>query len=97
MGLYGRFLSIGSRLVGDVLQWFDGQELHLVRGTILQDRTRRRSFELERASDRQILKFTELSPEAFNRRFRAQFPDAPIECGTAELRSWLPSGMATVP
>ncbi len=89
MGLYGRFLSIGSRLVGDVLQWYDGEELHLVRGHILEERTRRRSFEFERASDHQILKFTQLTPAVFESRFRRRFPDAPRDCTASELTPWL--------
>jgi hypothetical protein len=89
MGLYGRALCIGSRLVGDVLQWFDGEELHLVRGQLLEDRTRRRCFEFERASDRQIFKFAQLTPEAFEKRFREQFPEAPRDCSAGELTSWL--------
>jgi len=89
MGLYGRFLSIGSRLVGDVLQWYDGEKLQLVRGKILAERTTRRAFEFERASDHQVLKFSQLSPQAFEKRFRDRFPHAPRDCAGRELAAWL--------
>ncbi len=89
MGLYGRFLSIGSCVTENVLQWFDGEKLQLVRGELLADRTRRRSFEFERATDRLVIKFTELTPPAFETRFRNRFPDAPRDCSTPELASWL--------
>jgi hypothetical protein len=89
MGLYGRYLSIGSRLAGEILQWFDGEELHLVRGRLLPERARKRSFEFERAADGQVLKFSELTAADFRKRFREQFPDAPPEAGSRELCAWL--------
>ena len=89
MGLYGRELSIGSKLVGEVLQWFDGRELRLVRGRLLEDRTRRRSFEFERVGDGQIFKFSELAPLAFEKRFRERVPGAPRQATPKELAAWL--------
>jgi len=89
IGLYGRHLSIGSRLIGDHLQWFDGRELHLVRGSLRPGSSKRRSFEFERAGDGQVLKFTALAPGAFEKRFRERFPDAPRDAGAAELAAWL--------
>jgi len=89
MGLFGRHLSIGSNLIGDVLQWFDGSQLHLVRGRLLPERTRKRSFEFERAADQQIMKFTQLTAADFEKRFRGRFPDAPREAGSRELGDWL--------
>jgi hypothetical protein len=89
MGLYGRHLSIGSRLVGDVLQWYDGRELHLVRGRLLEDRGRRRSFEFETAADKAVIKFSRLPPAAFEKRFREDFPDAPRDATEGELGAWL--------
>jgi hypothetical protein len=89
MGLYGRELSIGSKLLGNVLQWFDGREIHLVRGRLLEDRVRKRSFEFERAADAQTIKFTELTPDAFEKRFRERFPDAPRDASARELAAWL--------
>lgn len=89
MGLYGRELSIGSKLVGEVLQWFDGRELRLVRGRLLEEKTRRRSFEFERVGDGGVLKFSELSPAAFEKRFRERFPRAPREATPKELAAWL--------
>jgi len=89
MGLYGRALSIGSRLVADVLQWFDGAELHLVRGRIVAETVRRRSFQFERINDQRILKFTELDGETFEQKYRERFPDAPQDASGAEIRAWL--------
>ena len=89
MGLYGRALAIGSRLAGDVLQWFDGSELHLVRGRIVPETVRRRSFQFERVNDRRILKFTELDGETFEQKYRERFPDAPQDASGAEIRAWL--------
>jgi hypothetical protein len=89
MGLYGRRLSVGSRLVGDVLQWYDGAELHLVRGRILEEGVRRRSFQFERAADRQVIKFSELTADVFEKRFRELFPEAPRDAHRSELAAWL--------
>jgi hypothetical protein len=89
MGLYGRHLAVGARLVGDVLQWYDGRELHLVRGRIVPESVRRRSFGFERVGDRQVLKFAELSGAVFEDEFRKAYPDAPREASGAELRAWL--------
>ncbi|MHC4916640.1 MAG: hypothetical protein ACYTGB_14225 [Planctomycetota bacterium] len=89
MGVHGRYLSVGSRLVGDVLQWYDGRELHLVRGRLLEERARKRSFAFETAADGAIIKFSRLSPEAFEKRFREGFPDAPHEATEGQLASWL--------
>lgn len=91
MGPVGRALSIGSRLDGEILQWFDGHSLHLVRGRILSDRSRHRSFQFERAADKVIMKFVELSAEAFEDRFRRAFPDAPCGLNSAALADWLRS------
>jgi hypothetical protein len=88
-GLYGRSLSIGSRLRGDILQWYDGAELHLARGRIVPESVRRRSFEFERANSRQLLKFSELDGETFEAEFRVKFPDAPQDVSGAEIRAWL--------
>lgn len=87
MGLYGRHLAIGCKLAGDVLQWNDGEELHLVRGRILTEK--KRSFEFLRAADEQVLKFSALTPAAFEKRFRRRFPDAPRDAGQEELDAWL--------
>ncbi len=87
MGLYGRHLSIGCKLSGDVLQWHDGEELHLVRGRLLAEK--QRSFEFLRAGDEQVMKFTVLTPEVFEKRFRQRFPDAPRDAGQEELDAWL--------
>ncbi len=89
MGLYGRALAVGSRLLGDILQWYDGAELHLVRGRVIPETVRRRSFEFERVNDRRLLKFTELDGEAFEAGFREKFPDAPQGASGAEIRAWL--------
>jgi hypothetical protein len=88
-GLYGRALAIGSRLVGDILQWHDGTELHLVRGRIVPESVRRRSFEFERVNDRHLLKFSELDGETFEAEFRGKFPEAPEGVSGAEIRAWL--------
>jgi hypothetical protein len=88
-GLYGRSLSIGSRLLGDVLQWYDGAELHLARGRIVPESVRRRSFEFERANSRQLLKFSEMDGETFEAEFRGRFPAAPQGVSGAEIRAWL--------
>jgi hypothetical protein len=89
LGVYGSDLSVGCRMVGNVLQWYDGQRLRLVRGRLLEERTRRRSFEFERASDRQVLRFAELTRDAFEKRFRSRFPSAPREGPASRLREWL--------
>ena len=89
LGLYGRALSIGSRLVGDVLQWFDGRELHLVRGRVVPESVRRRSFGFARVGDGQVLKFAELSGKVFEDEFRKGYPDAPRQASGAEIRAWL--------
>lgn len=89
MGLYGRHLSIGSRLAGEILQWFDGTELQLTRGRIVPETVRRRSFEFERVNDRQLLKFSELDGETFEAEWRERFPDAPQGVSGAEIRAWL--------
>lgn len=86
MGLYGRALAIGSRLAGDVLQWYDGAELHLVRGRLAE---RRRGFDFERASDGQVFRFVPLEPEAFEKRFRTRFPEAPHDLDARALGRWL--------
>lgn len=88
-GLYGRTLSIGSRLAGSILQWYDGAELHLVRGQVIPETVRRRSFEFERVNDRRLLKFSELDGETFEDEFRGKFPDAPEGASGAEIRAWL--------
>lgn len=89
MGLYGRRLAIGSRLVGDVLQWYDGSELHLMRGRLLESGPRRRAFEFQRAADGLVVKFAPLGVAEFEKRFRADFPDAPREAAATELAAWL--------
>ena len=91
MGLYGRHLAIGSRLVGNVLQWYDGSELHLLRGRLLESGARRRCFEFQRAADGLVVKFAALGVAEFEKRFRADFPDAPREATAAELTAWLRS------
>jgi hypothetical protein len=92
LGLYGRKLSIGSRLAGEILQWYDGRELHLVRGRVIPESVKRRSFQFERANDRQLLRFEELDGETFEREFRGEFPDAPQDASGAEIRVWLAAG-----
>ncbi len=87
MGLYGRHLAVGCKLLGDVLQWYDGETLHLVRGRLLAGK--KRSFEFLRASDEQVMKFTALTPGAFEKRFRERFPGAPRDAGKEELADWL--------
>ena len=72
-----------------VLQWFDGRELHLVRGRVVPETVRRRSFEFERVGDRQVIKFTELDGEMFESLFREQYPEAPRDASGAEIRAWL--------
>jgi len=91
-GLYGRALSVGSRLRGGILQWYDGAELHLVRGRVVPESVRRRSFEFERVNDRHLLKFTELDGEAFEAEYREKFPGAPQGASGAEIRAWLLAG-----
>jgi len=89
LGLRGRRLSIGSRLVGDVLQWYDGRELHLLRGQVPPDGVRRRSFEFQLAADGTLARFIELSVEDFEKRFRGEFPAAPRGASARELAAWL--------
>jgi hypothetical protein len=89
MGVQGRFLSIGCRVVDDVLQWFDGKELHLVRGQVLENKKRKNSFEFQRAADSTILKFVLLSAEAFESRLRERYPDVPHDLDSLQVRKWL--------
>ena len=89
LGLWGRHLAVGSRLVGDVLQWYDGRELRLARGRILPDGLRRRSFVFERVGGAGLLKFSELTGDVFEAHWREAFPDAPQDASGRELRRWL--------
>jgi hypothetical protein len=78
LGLWGRALSIGSRLSGEILQWFDGRELRLAR-----------SFVFERVGGGGLLKFAELTGDVFEERWRSAYPDAPQGASGKELRRWL--------
>ena len=80
-------LCVGARRTGDVLAWHDLERVHLVRGRVTKDWPD--GLEIERASDGLAIRFTRLTVEAFERDWRARFPEAPYFATDEALARWL--------
>lgn len=86
-GPFGTALCVGARRSGDVLAWYDLDRVRLARGRVAKDWPD--GFEFERASDGLAIRFARLTLEAFERDWRARFPDAPYFATDEALARWL--------